>query len=489
MPFRLAIEDGRFATTLEVHGGDVTAGSAPRCGLRLAAGGVGKRHATFRQCGRHVVVEDLGAKDGVHVDGKRVHRASLRVGQWVRLGEARIRVTQITPREAGAIVVPRSRRNRGRRAAPFVVSAVLHGVLFAAAWTWALFHVAPLVADTRLEIGSLEAPAELVAADEKAPVVEPMDLVQRDTSDVDLLPVEPDEPPKPLADDDPRMQKPEPVTPPPADVLPAATKPVIGVGGGIPAEMASRGFGKGDAGTANRTAAGLIETTGDGTTLRAARSGSSKARVWVIRGDYDQAEKVLDELTIEHALLGKEDLETREIPAEVRVVFYNCTGRALSPEAQQRIAAWVSAGGWLVSTDWGVERLLEKGLPGTLTPLRVGDRPVLTKDETVGVHPTTDRGLAAGTGGVDVPARWWLEDSSVPFTITAGIGAEVLVRSDELERRNGKDASAVAVTFPYGRGRVLHMLGHVFQQEGNLRGAVIVQRLVVNYVAAALAVR
>ena len=65
----------------------------------------------------------------------------------------------------------------------------------------------------------------------------------------------------------------------------------------------------------------------------------------------------------------------------------------------------------------------------------------------------------------------------------------MLVHSDELERRNGKDASAVAVTFPYGRGRVLHMLGHVFQQEGNLRGAVIVQRLVVNYVAAALAVR
>lgn len=491
MPFRLAIEDGRFTSTLDVRGADVTAGSAAQCGLRLAAEGVGKRHATFRQRGRRVLVEDLGAKTGVLLNGKPVQRAALELGQWVNLGGARVRVLQVTPREPGSVVVPRPDRGRRRRqAVPFVVSGAVHAVFLAVVWTWTLFAGAPPEVEAHVDVASLDAPAELVVEEEKAPVVDPVDTVERDTRDVDMLPVEDEIPEKPLADDDPRMQPPEPIPdlPPPDTRTPEPAPAPIGIGS-IPADLARMTFGKDGAGTANRTAAGLLETSGDGTNLRAARSGSSKARVWVLRGDYDQAEKVLDELAIDHALLGKDDLETREIGAEVRVLFYNCTGRALSPETQHRIAAWVQGGGWLVSTDWGVERLLEKGLPGTLAPYRVGDRPVLTKDETIGVRPTTDQGLGAGTGGTDVPARWWLEDSSVPFTITHGIGAEVLVRSEDLERRNGADASAVAVTFAYGQGRVLHMLGHVFQQEGNLRGAVIVQRLVVNYVAAALSER
>jgi hypothetical protein len=55
-----------------------------------------------------------------------------------------------------------------------------------------------------------------------------------------------------------------------------------------------------------------------------------------------------------------------------------------------------------------------------------------------------------------------------------------------MERRHGEGTGAVAVTFPYGEGRVLHLLGHVFQQEGNLRGTLLVHRIVVNFLAAAL---
>src|SRR6185295_18980939 len=106
MPFRLAIEDGRFATTLEVSGADVTAGTAPQCGLKLSSEGVAKRHATFRQCGRRVVVEDLGARGGVEVGGKRVERALLSVGQTVRIGGARISVAQVTPRDPNETVLP-----------------------------------------------------------------------------------------------------------------------------------------------------------------------------------------------------------------------------------------------------------------------------------------------------------------------------------------------------------------------------------------------
>jgi hypothetical protein len=39
----------------------------------------------------------------------------------------------------------------------------------------------------------------------------------------------------------------------------------------------------------------------------------------------------------------------------------------------------------------------------------------------------------------------------------------------------------VAVVFKHGRGTVVHAIGHLYQIEGNLRGAVAMQRLLVNF--------
>ena len=40
----------------------------------------------------------------------------------------------------------------------------------------------------------------------------------------------------------------------------------------------------------------------------------------------------------------------------------------------------------------------------------------------------------------------------------------------------------MVATFPYERGRVLHAMGHVYQQEGNVTGTAGVQRLALNFV-------
>jgi hypothetical protein len=487
MPFRLAIDDGRFARTLEVRAQVLTVGAAASSGLRLESEGVERRHAEIRQIGRRLVAEDLGTKAGLRVGGRRVRRALLAAGDVVFVGDARIRISDVEP-ILGPTPVPHPRRTRTRRVAPAVVSIALHAaalillqgaVLFAGATPTETFH---------LETAALERPAQIEDAPELVPLSEPADLVPRQPDDVELLPPEEEVPDVPLAASDPRLQPPpktEPETVPPEPARTEEPPPTVGLGG-VAAEIGERAFGKGDAASANRISAGLLETDGDGgPALRGLRSRSGGQTVWVIRGDYDQAEKVLDHLGVGHSLLGRDALETHDLPSSLRVMVFNCTGRPLSPEAQQRVAAWVRSGGWLVTTDWGVERLIERGMPGTLTPLRRNERPVLTKDETVGVKPTTDRGFDAGVPQED-GARWWLEDSSVPFTIAPGIGAEILVRSGDMERRHGEGTGAVAVTFPYGEGRVLHLLGHVFQQEGNLRGTLLVHRIVVNFLAAAL---
>ena len=61
---------------------------------------------------------------------------------------------------------------------------------------------------------------------------------------------------------------------------------------------------------------------------------------------------------------------------------------------------------------------------------------------------------------------------------------EILIESKELEMRHG--SGIVAVTFPHGRGRVVHVLGHFFQKEGNLRGTVAMQRILLNFLYQAL---
>ena len=42
-------------------------------------------------------------------------------------------------------------------------------------------------------------------------------------------------------------------------------------------------------------------------------------------------------------------------------------------------------------------------------------------------------------------------------------------------------------TFQYGRGRVLHVMGHYYQEAGNLAGTVSAHRLALNFVLMRLA--
>ncbi len=95
---------------------------------------------------------------------------------------------------------------------------------------------------------------------------------------------------------------------------------------------------------------------------------------------------------------------------------------------------------------------------------------------TAGTHA-----LLAGVPRGDESCRWWLEDTSLPFAAAEGADVEMLVRSDALEQRHG--TSAVAATFRHGKGKVLHLLGHLYQKEGNLRGAYMIQRILVNFLA------
>jgi DNA-binding NtrC family response regulator len=72
---------------LELGAGKWTLGRDPSCDVTLASGHVSRVHAEIRRTGPIVVVSDLGSKNGISVNGKRVPQAVLNAGDVLRIGD------------------------------------------------------------------------------------------------------------------------------------------------------------------------------------------------------------------------------------------------------------------------------------------------------------------------------------------------------------------------------------------------------------------
>lgn len=78
--------------------------------------------------------------------------------------------------------------------------------------------------------------------------------------------------------------------------------------------------------------------------------------------------------------------------------------------------------------------------------------------------------------------RWWLEQASFDVDVLRRDAVEVLAEAPALARQPKARGTAIALTFAVGRGRVLHVVGHYYQQKGNVSGAMGAQRLPLNFV-------
>jgi len=239
-------------------------------------------------------------------------------------------------------------------------------------------------------------------------------------------------------------------------------------------------FGKGDAGTANSLAARALHASPFSRNLLAGlRLRTSRVNVRVLGGEYDHCEDVLTSLGLEHDVLLPEELDLARPGAEIRAIFYNCTSKPLSPRALDHLERFVHAGGYLFTTDWGLENVLEQRFAQYVRTLRTQGRVVMTQDEIISFRATAAHPLLRGLPTGDAKSRWWLEDSSLLIDVVDRRAVEVLIESEDLHARHG--SRPVAVTFRHGRGRVVHVLGHFFQKEGNLRGTVAMQRILLNF--------
>jgi hypothetical protein len=260
----------------------------------------------------------------------------------------------------------------------------------------------------------------------------------------------------------------------------------------VPKADLARAF-RGDAGAVegNKEAARIVR---DGL-LRGGRRGSGSKitdlgpqDILVVRGSFDHIERVLELLALPYVTRDPWTLAAEKIEdfKKHKVVFWNCSEQVLPSKRMELLARslrnFVAEGGYLFTTDWGIATVLEPAFPGYLsTGGREGMR---LPDMVVDIRPVSgmeDHPLLDGVFHPGIQGRWWLEQASFDVRVGKRDEVDVLIESPALQDVYQR-SPVVAATFHYRRGRVLHAMGHYFQEAGNVAGSVTAQRLALNFV-------
>ena len=273
-----------------------------------------------------------------------------------------------------------------------------------------------------------------------------------------------------------------PVVPPTPPATPTA--PPAAAVAPVPQAATPQGlgpqFGKSGADEAMYTVArALAGDGGAGRLLGDVRGRAGGRSIVVLRGEFDRCESVLGKLELPHVLADPADLAAGPIGRDVKAIVVGCCPHPLPPQAVQNIERWVARGGRLFTTDWGLETVLDRAFGRYVRCARDRNRVIMLPELVVDVQPAAAHRLTEGVPPRKQIARWWLEESTIPVHVVDRQAVSVLLTAPELGRRH--NAPAAAVTFAHGEGRVLHMLGHVYQQQGNLRGAYALHRILLNF--------
>ena len=183
-----------------------------------------------------------------------------------------------------------------------------------------------------------------------------------------------------------------------------------------------------------------------------------KTDILVVPGSYDHVENVLDAIKIPHT----ESYQSAILDPK-QVLLVNCPGDNIDSlvykewRGTDAISKFVKKGGFAVTTDWALERVIMKSFPGFAVHDGTDtDDDVVEVDLIASKSPYT-RGLGEGS----LKPIWWLEGSSYPIRIKDD-QVDILLGSKEMKDRYGYNP--IAIKFPYGQGRVVHVTSHFYLQ-------------------------
>jgi hypothetical protein len=179
-----------------------------------------------------------------------------------------------------------------------------------------------------------------------------------------------------------------------------------------------------------------------------------KNDVLVFSGTFDSVQEVLRRLNVPFTL----DPDAAKLPPGI--VFANCSSVG-TPKLARCVEPHVRQGGWLVSSDWSLQNVVQAAFPNTVRHKKGKS----TGDEVVAVEPALGS-VWAGVVVLGADPQWWLERASYPIEVLDPERVQVEAASHELLVRYG--APAVAVRFDWEQGQVYHVISHFWLKQSRV---------------------
>lgn len=176
-----------------------------------------------------------------------------------------------------------------------------------------------------------------------------------------------------------------------------------------------------------------------------------KSAVIEVKGQWDDCSHPLRSFGLAHTRISAPKLVDTDLSA-THILLINC-GSQLDSPAIDKIREFVKSGGFLLTTDWALDSCLQKAFPGFVewnndyTDDSVVDAVVVDRDPLL-------------LKGVPRVGHWKLEAKSQTVRVIRPNEVQVLVRSRALARQESSGLGILALTFGYGHGQVLHLVGH-----------------------------
>ncbi len=512
--FRLTVKDPEGTRKVVTERTQILVGRRVGVDVCLQDICVSRNHCLLRIEGDRVRLMDLSSAGGTLVKGKKIGEILLEAGAIFEIGKSRVcleafrtssvglvleppkgaygRTATVTQGPPGQVQLPagddtpataddakqpthaaasefgRELRVILRQAPWYTISVFVHAIIFLLLHLFTTFSQEGLPRDAAIVAQAPSDGGEI----EPDTVPEEPEMEEPELEEEVLEETDEDQPEERESDEDTY------IPPPPVRAE------VDGLGGGTEllrlvlkkrtAKIDDREQVRTDPGDFHRRAREIME--GEGGPPRGVRRGA----LVVTKGDHDSVEKVLDEYHLPYKLVTLDDIargKRKLLPGQI--LFVNCHMAAphRRKKLAQKVHAFVTAGGWMVTTDWAIDPFVTQGFPGRIKIVPAqqwGDITVSVKPTQA--DPTLLRGVFRGTRN----ARWWLESSSTMFKVVPGKGVRVLILSDHLGKKFR--APTVVCEFWPGKGRVVHVLGHLYQEDGNLQGMITMHRLLFNLI-------
>ncbi len=505
---RLVIQTPSGESRFESGESEILVGRREGVGLYLEDQSVALTHCLLRIDENRVVLVDLGSEAGTQIHGKAVRRARLAPGATFQVGKTKIKILScgqesvaqrartksalagsapsapaaaMAAQVAAPIPNPDAGPDFGREIREMLAKAPWYGISLVA-------HIIGLLILNSLAFQKTEftvfLPIESSVGDsapapeegEELPDINMEDLAPEDEMlaemEKELESGSPEDAARP-AEGEPSDETVTPIT-----GLNRSTPTLTRLSQALPRKSKTTGaaetVNRRDLATEHEGAADIIrKQLGRGGIPR----GISKNQIVVVEGEFDSMEKVLREYGIAFTGTTRDRLLVKNYPA-AKLLCINCGHQP--PQAKRaklvaKIKSFVKRGGWVVTSDWALDPYITMAWPHIVEVARVRKHQV---DTTVEVSAVRSSPLLVGVFTKRVRSRWWLEEASKFFKLKSR-DAHVLVESREMDRRYG--ASPIAFEFE-DRGRVVHLMGHFYQKDGNRQGLVGMHRLVINLI-------